>query len=165
MVGTATHCAMQYLNYANCVDSQAIAREVEALVARGNLTQEQSEMINCDEIAAFFASDFGKKLRQHPQVLREFKFSILEDATAYDVSLQEEEILLQGVVDCAMVDDDGIIILDFKTDYVTEDTLDERVSYYRPQIMAYASAMERIYKRPVKEAMLYFFRLNRFVRI
>ncbi len=165
LVGTATHCAMQYLNYANCVDTQAIRKEVEALVARGNLTQEQAQMINCDEIAVFFTSDFGKKLRQHPQVLREFKFSILDDGTAYDASLQGEEILLQGVVDCAMVDEDGITILDFKTDYVTEETLDEKVTYYRPQVLAYVNAMERIYQRPIKEALLYFFRLNRFVKV
>ena len=165
LVGTATHTAMQYLNYANCTDAQAISKEIDALVASRILTQEQAQMINCDEIAAFFVSDFGKALRQHPQVLREFKFSILDDATAYDASLHGEEILLQGVVDCATIDDDGITILDFKTDYVTEETLEKKVCTYRPQIMAYANAMERIYKRPVKEAMLYFFRLNRFVKI
>ncbi len=165
LVGTATHGAMQYLNYANCVDAKAIRGELECLVQRGNLTQEQAQMINCEELAAFFASDFGKKLRQHPQVLREFKFSVLDDAAAYDASLQGEEILLQGVVDCAMVDEDGIIILDFKTDYVTEETLHEKVSYYRPQVMAYANAMERIYQRPIKESLLYFFQLNRFVRV
>ena len=74
-------------------------------------------------------------------------------------------MLLQGVVDCAILEADGITVLDFKTDFVTDDTVDARADYYRPQVMAYAEALSRIYEMPVKASYLYFFRMNRFVEV
>jgi ATP-dependent helicase/nuclease subunit A len=72
-------------------------------------------------------------------------------------------VLLQGVVDCALLEDDGITILDFKTDFVTDDSLAELVERYTAQVQAYARAMSRIYGKPVKQKLLYFFHLDRFV--
>ena len=121
------------------------------------MTEEQGDMINALKIAAFFATDLGKKLRSGAEVLREFKFSILDDGENYNPALAREKILLQGVVDCALIEPDGITVVDFKTDRITEETLQEKVRHYRPQILAYAQAMERIYEKKVKEAVLYFF--------
>ena len=73
--------------------------------------------------------------------------------------------MLQGVVDCALVESDGITVVDFKTDKVTEDTLPERTDHYRPQVLAYADALRRIYKLPIKQAVLHFFHLNRTVDV
>ena len=163
--GTAMHAVMQYIRYDSCTGVGKVEKEVDRLVAENFITAKQRELIDCNQIAAFFETDIGRRLQAHSNVLREFKFTILDDAAHYDPNLNGEEILLQGVVDCAMVDDDGITIIDFKTDYVTDETLSERVDYYRPQVNAYADAMRRIYRRPVKETLLYFFRLNRFVQI
>ena len=159
------HAVMQYIRYDRCTDIESVANEVDRLVAENFITAQQKELIDCSQIVAFFETDIGRRLLAHPNVLREFKFTILDDAAHYDPALNGEEILLQGVVDCAMVDDDGITIIDFKTDYVTDETLSEKADYYRPQVNAYTDAMRRIYQRPVKETLLYFFRLNRFVQI
>lgn len=163
--GTAMHAVMQYIRYDHCSNSEDVKTEVDRLVTEHFITAQQAEMADCDQIAAFFKTKIGRRLQSHPNVLREFKFTILDDAVQYDPDLAGEEILLQGVVDCALVDDDGITIIDFKSDYVTDDTVSERTDQYRPQVEAYADAMSRIYQRPVKEACLYFFRLNRFVQI
>ena len=163
--GTAVHAVMQYIRYERCDSKQGVRREVERLVQENFITARQAEMVDCDVIATFFATDLGQRLQSHPNVLREFKFSVLEDASKFDAALAGEMILLQGVVDCAMVDEDGITVIDFKTDYVTEETLADKVSRYCPQVEAYRDAMSRIFERPIKESLLYFFRLNRFVRI
>ena len=163
--GTATHAVMQYIRYACCSDEKGVRKEIDRLVQEHFITREQAQLVDCKQIAEFFATPIGKELMHHPKVLREFKFSILDDATHYDPALVGEEIFLQGVVDCAMVDDDGITVIDFKTDYVTEETLSDKTAYYRPQVEAYADAMHRIYELPVKESWLYFFRLNRFVKV
>lgn len=99
------------------------------------------------------------------QVLREFKFSILENASSYDPDLHQEQILLQGVVDCALIEEDGITVLDFKTDSVTEETFPMLAERYRPQVSTYADAISKIYKKPVKHALLYFFRIGKFFEI
>ena len=116
------------------------------------------------KIAAFFATPLGEKLRSK-EVVREFKFSILEDGTLYDPRISGEEVLLQGVVDCALIEEDGITIIDFKTDRVNEENLYTRVDAYRPQVHAYASAMQRIYQRPVKQTLLYFFHIEQFISL
>ena len=163
--GNALHAAMQYIRYENCVDVEGVKREVEALAHQGFLKPEQAQMVNCESIAAFFSTELGQKLRNGCEHIREFKFSILDDGSHYGDGLEGEKVLLQGVVDCAILEADGITVLDFKTDFVTEDTVDSRAKYYRPQVLAYADALSRIYEMPVKGKYLYFFRLNRFVEV
>ena len=57
------------------------------------------------------------------------------------------------------------MILDFKTDRIRQEQLSERAEAYKAQVLAYASALSRIYQRPVKSAQLYFFELNQFVEV
>ena len=162
--GSAMHKALQYLPFDACTGEAAVRQEVQKLVLKGFLTEEEEALVDCGKLAAFFGTELGRKLREK-QVLREFKFSILDDGENFDAALSGERILLQGVVDCAILEEDGITVVDFKTDRVTEENLPERLRQYRPQVLSYASALERIYEKPVKEAMLYFFHTGRFVSV
>ena len=91
-----------------------------------------------------------------------YKFSILDDGEKYGSGLEGERVLLQGVVDCALLEPDGITVLDFKTDRVTEETLPQVAARYRLQLETYAEALARIFQQPIKAKYLYFFHLNRF---
>ena len=64
-----------------------------------------------------------------------------------------------------MIEDDGIVVLDFKTDRITDESMPAIVQKYKTQVCAYANALTRIYNRPVRSALLYFFDLNRFVEV
>ena len=163
--GNAIHGAMQYIRYEKCGDADGVKEEINRMVQQGFLEKEQAELVDCAGIAAFFNTELGRKLQKGAAHLREFKFSILDEGSHYGRDLDGEQVLLQGVVDCAIVEADGITVLDFKTDFVTEDTVDSRAEYYRPQVRAYAEALNRIYEMPVKASYLYFFRLNRFVEV
>ena len=163
--GSAMHAVMQYIRYEKCCDARGVAGEVERLVQEHFITPEQGQMADCDAIAAFFDTEIGCKLSGGCDHLREFKFSILDDGRFYGPDLEGEEVLLQGVVDCAILEEDGITVLDFKTDSVTEATLDDVVDRYRPQVQTYAHALERIYNKKVKKSYLYLFRINRFVEV
>ena len=156
---------MQYIRYENCTDEEGVKRELDSLVQRGLLTPVQREMVNATQISGFFHTEIGRKLRSGTPYLREFKFSILDRGSSYGNGLEEEQVLLQGVVDCALLEPDGITILDFKTDRVSEETLEEVTMHYRLQVQTYAEAMSRIYEMPVKASYLYFFRMNRFVKV
>ena len=68
-------------------------------------------------------------------------------------------------VDCALLEKDGIVVLDFKTDHVTESTVAAAAERYRLQVQTYAEALSRIYEMPVKAKYLYFFQLGRFVEV
>ena len=163
--GNAVHAAMQYLDYSACSQAATIAGELERLIERRLLTRDQADMIDPEKIAAFFQTELGHRLRSSDRVIREFKFSILEDGETYDPACKGEQILLQGVVDCALEEDDGIILLDFKTDYVTDATLPAVAEKYRSQLNTYAAALQRIYGKKVKQKLLYFFCINDFVQL
>lgn len=163
--GTVMHAVMQYICYENCTDEMGIRAEINRLIDRGFLAPEQAMAVDIRKLQCFFSSDIGKKLTNGVSYLREFKFSILDSGTQYDSSLEGEQILLQGVVDCALLEEDGITVIDFKTDYVTEETLSEIVSRYRLQLHTYADALQRIYEQPVKSRYLYLFHLDRFVSV
>ena len=163
--GNAIHAAMQFIRYESCTDEAAVSAEVKRMVASGLLTAEQGSMVNPKQIAAFFASPIGAKLRGGTPYIREFKFSILDEGDKYGDGLEGEQVLLQGVVDCALMEEDGITVVDFKTDRVTEETLPQTLRRYRLQLDTYADALARIYEMPVKGKFLYFFHLNQLVAI
>ena len=102
---------------------------------------------------------------QSENIVREFKVSLLDDAQRYADNVLGEKILLQGVVDCALIEADGITIIDYKTDAVTQDTVAAVANGYAMQVRAYARAMERIYNLPIKASLLYFFNLGSFFEI
>ena len=163
--GSAVHSALQHIRFEECTSADAVKAEVERLVFRRLLTQEQGALIDCAAIAGLFETPIGQKLRGGANCIREFKFSVLDDGSRYGDGLEGEEVLLQGVVDCALLEDDGITVIDFKTDSVTEETLPILLERYRPQVQTYVHALKRIYQKPVKAALLYFFGLKRFVSV
>ena len=155
---------MQFIDYQNCSSLESVEAELCRLVRQEFITQAQADATDPQKILRLFRSDLGQKLMEG-NVLREFKFSILDDAQKYGHGLSGEQVLLQGVVDCALLEPDGITIVDFKTDRVTEDSMDVLADRYRSQLQIYGDAMERIYGQSVKGAYLYLFRLDRFLRI
>ena len=159
--GSATHKVLQYMRFDSEPTEEMIADALRKLCDQCRINEDELAMISKEEIYRFFQSSIGRKLIRNDKVLREFKFSILSDAARWDPDLCDEKILLQGVVDCAVFEDDGITIIDFKTDRVTEETVGTVAEGYMPQISAYAEAMSKIYKMPIKRAILYFFSIGK----
>lgn len=163
--GNILHAIFHYLRYEACGDVAGVKEEIDRLVNEGYISREQGNAVDPVTVAKFFRTEIGKKLRENNSVLREFKFSILSDASEYYPEVTGEKILLQGVVDCALIEPDGITVIDFKTDRVTETTIGTVAERYTVQLTVYAKALERIYELPVKAALLYFFEQNAFVKI
>lgn len=163
--GNAVHAVMQHIRFEVCTDSASIKQEIKRLADEKFIDSSQAAVVDAEMIAALFETELGKKLREAKRLLREYKFSILVNAADYVPNLQDEQILLQGVVDCAMIETDGITVVDFKTDRVTEKTIDAVADSYAEQVRAYAGALRKILDLPVKSAWLYFFHLNRLVSV
>lgn len=154
--GTATHLFLQYADFAACGNMDGVIAQLDRLCDQEFLTEQQAEAVVPEAIAALFASPVGKRMLKAKQLIREFKFSLLEDAVQYYPDAAGEQVLLQGVVDAAILEEDGLTVIDFKTDRVTDATIAARAEEYRPQLTAYQHALERIFKKPVKELVLYF---------
>ena len=155
--GTAIHLAMQFVRYENCATLAGVRAELERLGALKMLTAQQLAAVPPEKLLRFFTSELGCFVRSTVKVVREFKFSILEDATIYDPALTGEKVLLQGVTDCCVLEPDGLTILDFKSDHIRSGEEAQRAELYRGQLDAYARALSRIFALPVKRLVLYFF--------
>jgi ATP-dependent helicase/nuclease subunit A len=148
---------MQYLSYEKCDSLSGVQKEIRRLVEQRFLTEEQAEAVPPAKLLRFFQSELGQRVLAAEKPVREFKFSVLEDAGQYDAELAGEQLLLQGVTDCCILEKDGLVILDFKSDRVKEGEEAERAEHYRGQMEAYSRALSRIFEMPVKERILYFF--------
>ena len=152
--GTAVHLVMQHVPLDRGTDVSAVIRD---LTARRLLTREQADAVPQGVIRKFLASPLADELRQADEIRREYRFSLLVPSGEYLPGLEGEEVMLQGVVDLFAVKDGAVTVVDFKTDYVTAETMQEKLDFYRPQLAAYSAALEKILGLPVKKRVLYFF--------
>ena len=163
--GTVMHTVMQYIRYEKCNSVKEIQSEIDRLVLEHYISEQQSYSVKAEDIAGFFATDVGKAIRESKSIIREFKFSVLIDSENISTLDSSDRVLLQGVVDCAMIEDEYITIVDFKTDKIKSNEVEIACQRYEPQVCAYSDALSRIYQRPVKNAYLYFFHTASLVRV
>ena len=159
--GNAIHAVMQYVDFAKCLCEEDLISEFERLVSSGIMAREDIALIDKQLILNLFNGDLGKRIASAPKVLREFKFSVLVDSP----SDSADKILLQGIVDCAIIDGDGITVIDFKSDRVTQENISEKNVAYSYQINAYAQALTNIFGLPIIEKWLYYFSTNQAVQL
>ena len=60
---------------------------------------------------------------------------------------------------------EGILLVDYKTDRVTPETMEARAEEYKPQLRAYAWALERITGKKVLRRMIWFFAAGQAVEV
>lgn len=154
--GTATHLFLQYADFHALTTEDGIIEELDRLVDQEFITELQADAISTEAVMNLFSSDLGRRLLQANKLIREFKFSILWEAEDYYEGMAGEQVLLQGVVDAAIVEEDGITVVDFKTDRVNPQGASQRAEVYREQLETYKKALSRIFGIPVKETLLYF---------
>lgn len=159
--GSAMHCVMEQIRLDQAADVSSVQKEVKRLVDGGWLTPAQGASVSVDQIAAFWASEWGRQARMASDLRREFKFSTLMPASRYHPDAPEgEKMLLQGVVDCCFTSGNGLTVIDFKTDRVTAETIQERAHSYRGQVELYSEALTALTGQPVTHKVLWFFALG-----
>ena len=131
------------------------------------LGEEELSLLNKEQFQTFLSSSLGecfKKAFREKRLFREKHFMrALPYHSLFPERTEEDEVLLQGIVDAFIVEDDGIILVDYKTDRVKrEEELRER---YQKQIMLYSDALEAILGKKVKRRVLYSFYLGEEVEI
>lgn len=165
--GTAYHRIMECLDYSQWQPGQesaddfeaGIAKQVEDMLADEKITKAQADVIAIGDIVAFCKSDMGKRVKNawdNGKLWREQPFVFIDK----DV---DETQLIQGVIDLYLVDEDGIAIVDYKTDRVKpgDEGAKELVDRYKVQLDYYGKALSQLTGLPVKERVIYSFTLGR----
>ena len=132
----------------------------------GRLSADWRVAVRLTDFLRFLQTDLATRMQQAltaGKLKRESQFMMGIPARELDKKLPEHEILLiQGIIDCWFEEEDGIVIVDYKTDHVQKET--ELTERYTTQLDYYERALRQITGKAVKERILYSFALGTEVR-
>jgi ATP-dependent helicase/nuclease subunit A len=170
--GVVQHRFLQLISIKDAHSREALARKLEELLQCGVFSEEEAAMVDLTAVATFWASDIGQRIcAESESVQREIPFT----ARFGDIELRQllgqkpsssktgEFVVVQGVVDLAVIGAEEVWVLDFKTDAVDGELLESRAKAYEPQLQLYSMALERIYRKPVYHRWLHFLAADRTV--
>jgi ATP-dependent helicase/nuclease subunit A len=155
--GTAMHTFMQYCNYESSRDN--LENEILRMKNDGFITEEQADSLDRSKLCSFFNSSFADRMFHSDKIYREIKVSSFIKANEIYNTEYKDDILVQGIADCVFEENDELVLLDYKTDNVKSG--DELIERYNKQISFYKYAIAKTLGKPVKEAILYSFHLEK----
>ncbi len=158
-LGTVLHTAMEHLplrllcSEPEGVSEDAVCRYLDDLEEREILTAAERAAIDPEMLTGFADSTLGRRIAASEEVHRETPFT-------YTYHLDGRDVLVQGIVDCWFVEEDGnIVLVDYKSNMHTE----EIRALYQMQLDLYKEALEGLTGKKVKESYLYLLREKRLV--
>lgn len=153
-LGTLIHSVMERVT-----QGQDVGQVAEDMLARNIITPEEKAAIlkNREMADAFLRTPLYERVQDADRVLREQSFNLQVDAQSIGFE-GTEKMLVQGILDLAFLEDGKWVLIDYKTDRVSEQTIEKTAQGYAVQLDLYARALADISGIPVKERYLYFMR-------
>ncbi|MDC7289496.1 helicase-exonuclease AddAB subunit AddA [Blautia schinkii] len=163
--GTAYHRLMECLDYERTGSDEDIRMQVQGLLEQKKLAEAEAECISIGDVRSFLDSELGGRMRQAAlgrRLYREQPFVISCRASEIDPAWSgEETVLVQGIIDAYFLEEEDIVLVDYKTDHVRPGEEQRLVELYHVQLEDYAQALERMTRRKVKETYIYSFTLGK----
>ncbi len=158
--GSAVHLYMQLCELGKGVHSEAKRMRDENLLTADQFDAVMSESYR---IERFENSVLYAKVLSAKNIFREESFVTRIPAVEYDENVSAEEtLLIQGSLDMLCEYEDGFVIVDYKTDKISEEELIQR---YDKQLKLYRLAVEKNYGMPVKKCLIWSFWLSKEIEI
>ncbi|MEO7300639.1 MAG: helicase-exonuclease AddAB subunit AddA [Verrucomicrobiota bacterium] len=173
-IGSAHHIFLELVALDKLGTEADLKKEAARIRDAGRLSPAEISALDFDAIASFWKSEVGRKILEKAQwIYREHPFTSRFDgeklrgtwSAESSTALVGEFVVLQGVIDIAVILPNEIWLLDFKTDRVKAGELTARIKHYEPQVTLYAEALQKIYGRPVTNRWLHFFNADETVSI
>ena len=130
---------------------------------------ELNELPDCvkrSDIEAFIASGLGQEFRSasaEGRLFRERQFIMGVPARELKLADSDENVLVQGIIDAYIEYDDGICLVDYKTDRVSD--ANELTDRYESQLYYYAMALEKMKNKKVTRKIIWSFALGRAIEL
>ena len=160
--GTLVHLCMQHLDEKLEYNIEKIKELVEELERKEIITLKEKENINLYKILEFTKSNIWKEMKKAKKVYKERPFFINIPAKEIYKEEIEEKILIQGIIDLYYINEnDEIILVDYKTDYVEKGKEQELIGKYKKQLELYCKAIEEANKKQVSRIYIYSVYLGR----
>ena len=83
-----------------------------------------------------------------------------------EVYKEDKELIhVDGIIDLFFEENDGIVLLDYKTDHIENGNVQPMTDRYKIQLDLYAKAIERSTGKKVKEKLLWLFGINDILKL
>ena len=166
-LGTAYHKAFELFPMGDGLSNEGITEYLDNLVDEERISRECRKKMRQEDFESFQSSELFKRMRSasdENKLYREQPFLIGRPASELDPDYPEDEMIqIQGIIDAFFEEKDGIVLLDYKTDHVKEESaLKER---YAVQLRLYAEALEQLTGKKVKEKLIYSVALRRVISL
>ncbi len=161
--GTAYHKLLELLDFTKDYDRESLEAKMRQYVKSGMFSKEMRDCIQPKDILKFLQSNIAKRMKQascRKQLKKEQPFVLGVDMKeVYPEDSTNETALIQGIIDVYFEEDDGLVLLDYKTDFVNSP--EELKEKYHGQLTYYAKALETLLGKNVKQKIIYSFRLHK----
>ncbi|WP_455542260.1 helicase-exonuclease AddAB subunit AddA [Intestinibacter sp.] len=173
--GTIVHLIMEVLDFSKIGTEAEIRAQINDLVKKRVITEKESKVLSPRKILRFFKSPVAKRMLCSKFVKREQK--IYTQIKMNEIYLNDEifknnretyeneSVMLRGVIDLYFEEDDGLVILDYKTDWIDENNKKEIIHRYKKQLELYAEVLSILTGKKIKEKYLYLFSIDEQVKI
>ena len=163
--GTAYHRVMECLDYTRLDGIREIDRQIRTLVEGHKMSPQEGECIYRRDILGFAESELGQRMKwaaQDKKLYREQPFVMKVDRKELDASWSgDETVLVQGIIDAYFLEGEDIVLVDYKTDRIARGEENKLIERYKTQLEDYASALERMLHKKVKQKYIYSFALRK----
>ena len=152
-IGDSYHHALAFYDYSKDISQLS-----------DYLSPEEYGLLNQEKLKKFLGSPLGQlfaKAYKENTLYREQHFMqevVYEKLFPEDGGDNVEKVILQGIIDAFIMEEEGIILVDYKTDRVKDG--EELRNRYQKQIDLYSKALEQILGKKVRRRVLYSFSLG-----
>ena len=166
--GTAYHRVMELVDFSKAPFTYGEWESVlTEMTASGRLSERQKDCIYIKKMQEFMQSDIAKRMKTAAKagnLHKEQSFFLGVPANIVKPEYPAEEMMLvQGIIDVYFEEADGLVLVDYKTDFVQ--TGQELADRYKIQMQYYTRALEQALGKKVKDIILYSFALGKEVRL
>ena len=160
--GTAYHAVLEHIRFHEIHSLSEVKPVVDELLENGFLDQEARDFINPNVIWNFLSSPLGKRMAKaqaEGRIHKEQQFIIGIPAREMGLGDSDELVLIQGIIDAYLEEEDGLVLIDYKTDHVPEGSPEQGAKMlaerYRVQLDYYERALTQLTEKHVKERIIY----------
>ena len=173
--GTLYHMVMEHFPYEAIRRSdrewtrEDFVKYLETLAQKGYIKPEELSLLDTRKFVTFLHTDIGRQMAKaaaEGTLHLEQPFMLgLSAKEIYPEQDSQEMIIVQGIIDAFFLEEDEIILVDYKTDLVEKGQEQALVKKYQIQLDYYAKALERLLGKKVREKIIYSFALGRALKI
>ena len=153
--GTLVHFILQILDFKSVNKKSDIKEFISKKVEENVISKEDAKYIEVDSIYKFIISNIGKKVISSSSVSKEKEFILKNNSFTKSA--------IQGVIDLYFESGDNLILVDFKTDNIIDES--KYVMLYKKQLDIYKEALEKLTGKNVERVYIYSFKLGKEIEV